>query len=172
MDTTTKQDPAWERAMRDPSLKDVPYKIETNERGQLVLSPPEPYHSRGQGRIQDLLRDRMPREGEQPPEFPIYTSKGVKLPDVVWISAERLADLPDDAPASPVAPEICVEVLSALNTQPEIEEKRRLYFEAGAEEVWVCDLDREMTFYDADGEIPRSRLVPDFPPSIADASTG
>ncbi len=46
-----------------------------------------------------------------------------------------------------LAPEICVEIISPGNTKPEMDEKRRLYFEAGAEEVWFCDLKGALHFF-------------------------
>jgi Uma2 family endonuclease len=60
------------------------------------------------------------------------------------------------------APEICVEVLSPSNSKPEMEEKRALYFGAGAREVWICGLDGKMEFYTADLSAA-SRLCPMFP---------
>ena len=48
------------------------------------------------------------------------------------------------------APEICVEVLSPTNSLAEMNEKRALYFEAGAHEVWICGLDGKMEFYTPD----------------------
>ena len=51
--------------------------------------------------------------------------------------AERAAEVPEDAEASPVAPEVCIEVVSGSNMRKEMNEKRPLYFEAGAEEVWI-----------------------------------
>ena len=56
------------------------------------------------------------------------------------------------------APEICVEVLSPSNSEPEMNEKRALYFEAGAHEVWICDLDGKMEFHTRG----LSRLCPYF----------
>lgn len=47
----------WIRALADPSLRDLPYKVETNEHGQLVLTPHKPRHSLQQGRIAALLRE-------------------------------------------------------------------------------------------------------------------
>ncbi len=79
---------AWSRALRDPSLRDLPYKIETNEYGQLVMSPLKARHSRFQSRIAVLLAERMERVGEGAVELAIETPKGVKLPDVVWGSGE------------------------------------------------------------------------------------
>jgi Uma2 family endonuclease len=157
---------AWSRALRDASLRDLPYKVETNEYGQLVLSPQRPRHGAMQARISDLLRDHLGDAGIRAVEYAVQTSKGVKLPDVVWTSEERRRTIPDDAEASPVAPEICIEVLSPGNTPAEIDEKRRLYFERGAHEVWVCDVHGRMRFFTPSGEQPSSELVASFPAAI------
>ena len=49
------------------------------------------------------------------------------------------------------------------------EEKRAIYFEAGAEEVWICDLDGRLHYF-CKGlpgeEVARSPLCPDFPESV------
>ena len=156
---------AWSRALRDPSLRDLPYKIETNEHGQLVMSPQKPGHGLLQFRIGTLLEQFEPG-GRVAVEFAVETSKGVKLPDVVWISDERLQQMPEGAEACPVAPEICVEVLSYSNTKGEIEEKRNLYFEQGALEVWTCDMMGRMRFFDHSGERSASGLAPSFPVRI------
>ena len=158
---------AWSRALRDPSLRDLPYKIETNEYGQLVMSPLRPLHGYFQVRVSDLLRDHVTDRGRRIVEFAIETSKGVKVPDVVWISEERWRQFAVDAEASAVAAEICVEVLSASNTKAEIDEKRRLYFEHGALEVWTCDMKGRLRFYDPAGEHSTAALVPTFPSAIA-----
>jgi Uma2 family endonuclease len=60
------------------------------------------------------------------------------------------------------APEVCVEVLSPSNSEPEMNEKRALYFEAGAHEVWICRRDGKMEFYTPD-LAGSSRLCPLFP---------
>lgn len=153
---------AWSRALADPQLRDLPYKVETNEQGQLILSPHELRHSLLQSRINDLLRDHLP-SGHRSLELAIQTAKGVKVADVAWISDERLAELPEDAEAIPIAPEIVVEVLSGSNTGAEVEGKRRLYFAAGAHEVWTCDSQGRMRFFNPAGEMEASALVPGFP---------
>ncbi len=48
-------------------------------------------------------------------------------------------------------------------TEKEIREKRKLYFEKGAEEVWICDEDGKITFYNTQGKLEQSILVPKFP---------
>jgi len=158
----------WQRVLDDPALRNLPYKVETNETGQIILSPHKPRHSLQQGRIVRLLLRHMPEPGEPAVEFAVETRKGVKVPDVVWISMERLEALPEDAEASPFVPEICVEVLSSANADAEMEEKRRLYFEGGAREVWLCDEGGQMAFYVAEKEKPvaRSLLMPGFPSTI------
>ncbi len=166
METTTEVASLWRRVLRDPYLRNLPYKVETNQHGQIVLSPHKPRHSLQQGRLIDLLRDHLTQPGARAVEFAVETAKGVKVPDVVWISRERLAQIPEDAESSPVVPELCVEVLSEGNTPAEIDEKRRLYFEGGALEVWVCAPDGTMAFYDQRGEIPASKLAPSFPASV------
>jgi hypothetical protein len=45
-----------------------------------------------------------------------------------------------------LAPEICVDVLSPRNTQAEMREKTGLYFDAGAQEVWLCSVSGERKF--------------------------
>lgn len=158
---------AWSRALEDPALRDLPYRVETNEHGQLVLSPHKPLHGVQQMSIGVLLRG-LAAGSELPPgkvaaEFAVETRYGVKAPDVAWISAERWAQVPRDAEASPVMPELVIEVLSKANARAEIEEKRRLYFEGGCLEFWTCGADGRMTFYGPDGQLPASALVPAFP---------
>jgi Uma2 family endonuclease len=162
METTT----AWHRVLNDPKLRELPYKVETNEHGQIVLSPHKPQHGLRQARILRLIDRHATSPGEPAVEFAIETRKGVKVPDVVWLSAERLAQVPEDAEASPVVPDLVVEVLSEGNTESEIAEKRRLYLDEGAREVWTCAPDGTLTFYDADGVRDASALVPSFPSRV------
>lgn len=107
----------------------------------------------------------MLKEGISLTECPLETSEGVKAVDVAWISRERRASRPH-RPAYLIAPEICVEILSPSNTSEEIEFRKRLFFEKGAVEFWVCDENGELTFYDAAGEIPKSKLCPEFPSRV------
>lgn len=163
----TTSPPAWKRVLQDPTLRDLPYKIETNARGQIVLSPHTPYHSVLQSALYDALKAHIDRPGRPTTEFAVSTEEGVKVPDVVWISRERFAEVPRDADTSPVMPELCVEVLSEGNTRAEIAEKRRLYLREGAQELWTYDKEGTITFYDADGERADSAFAPSFPSTIS-----
>lgn len=154
----------WQEVIAHPSLQNLPFKIELNEWGQVVMSPTKIYHSLFQGRI----ARRLPAIGEVIMECAINTSQGVKVADVAWVSDERLAIIQDETAAS-VAPEICIEILSTSNTGREIIEKRALYFAAGALEVWTCNKKGVIKFYDAQGELKQSRLASDFPRNIKTA---
>jgi Uma2 family endonuclease len=68
----------------------------------------------------------------------------------------------------PRSPEICVEVLSPDNTDAEIQEKAALYFDAGAQEVWLCDASGAMKFLRSNSPPPlrSSGLCPKFPKKV------
>jgi len=162
---TTETGWTWEEVCADPHLQDLPYKVETNRHGHIVLSPHKRYHSRIQARVNDVIRDYL-AGGVRFVELAIQTADGTKVADVAWMSTERDASIPEDVEPTPVAPEICVEIRSSSNTEEEMSEKRQLYLDAGAEEVWICDEDGEMTFYDEEGEIESSHRVPSFPAQV------
>ena len=50
------------------------------------------------------------------------------------------------------APEICVEIVSPSNYQPEINEKISLYLDKGAQEVWVCSENGDVEIYNKAGK--------------------
>lgn len=154
----------WEEVCAHPSLQDLPFKIETNQWGQVVMSPVRIPHSAFQGMINTLLQNLMGR-GRTLVECAITTMEGVKVADVAWASPVRFKQIKNET-ACPVAPEICVEVFSGSNTQKEMKEKRELYFEKGAKEVWFCDNNGKISFHSAEGKLKKSALCPDFPGGI------
>ncbi|MGK7953720.1 MAG: Uma2 family endonuclease [Crocosphaera sp.] len=154
----------WEDVCEHKQLQDLPFKIELNKWGQIVMSPVKIKHSFYQGRIQRLLESLL-NIGEVMPECAINTSDGVKVADVVWCSEERFDKIQDEVSAS-IAPEICIEVKSSGNSSEELQVKKDLYLEAKALEVWLCDEQGKMKFYNQQGELKNSLLVPDFPKEI------
>jgi Uma2 family endonuclease len=151
----------WKEIASDPLLGKLPYKVETNHRGQIVLSPHRFSHSQLQRTIQKKL-DEVLAGGEVFPECPITTEKGVRQADVAWASQGRVSEMEETGDPPTLAPEICIEVMSKSNDWEEMEEKRKLYREAGAEEVWVVDGEGDVRFF-ADGELEESRLAEGFP---------
>jgi len=155
----------WETVCNDRSLRDLPFKIETNRNGQIVMSPAKKEHAGYQGEIAKQLGILM-RNGRVLVECAIETDDATKVADVAWASQARWKALDDSASCS-IAPEICVTVESWCNTAAEMAEKRGLYLAAGAVEFWFCDLQGSLVFFDADGPIAASRLCSGFPPAIA-----
>lgn len=155
----------WAEVLENRSLRDLPFKIETNRFGQIVMSPANRSHSRYQGIIVGLLYS-MKKSGEVYPECPIETPEGVKVPDVAWASDELLSTVRREELTFSVPPELCVEVLSPSNSVLEIDEKKSLYFQQGAEEVWICDETGKLGFFTDAGKIEHSVLFPEFPKQI------
>jgi Uma2 family endonuclease len=166
MSTQTKEQVglSWEEICHDPRFRDLPYKIETNARGQIIMSPTHQYHGATQAEIAGLIREAL--SGRVVTESAVATVDGKKIADVAWFSEERWERV-KDALDAPVAPEIAVEVYSPGNTEEELAHKRELHFEAGADEVWICDEEGHLTFYDETGEIDASDRVPTVPHEIA-----
>ena len=154
----------WQEVCEDKHLQNLPFKIELNKWGQIVMSPAKPKHSILQGLISGLLNS-MIEQGMAFPECAIETKDNVKVADVVWASDERLDIIEEENTAS-IAPEICIEVKSASNTIQEMIEKKDLYFVAKAQEVWLCDEQGNIKFYAQEGELKKSLLVPNFPNQI------
>lgn len=142
------------------------WRIETNAQSQIMLMPPPSIdHQEYEGEIIVLLSRLLPH-GRAIPQCGVQTRDGTKEPDVVWAShTMRRAHRGEHSFSRP--PELCVEVISPSNTVREINEKRHLYFEAGAQEVWLCGEDGEMTFYlTPESSAPCSALCPEFPARI------
>jgi Uma2 family endonuclease len=154
----------WREVVEHPSLQDLPFKIETNEWGQIVMTPASGRHAVYQGSIIEWL-NRLARGGRTLPECPVQTSKGVRVADVAWASDAFLkrCGIPLFFPESP---EIVIEVWSPSNSTTEMEDKRKLYFEAGAKEFWVCGEYGTMRFSNPQGELERSGLFREFPGHI------
>ena len=153
----------WDEVTADPSLRDLPYKVETNAQGQIILSPHKNRHSDLQTAVFHLLQQHAP-DGHISVEYALATFRGVKAPDVVWMSVGRREEMRETGDPSTLAPEICVEITSASNTEDEMQEKRALYREIGAEEVWVVE-EESIRFF-GEEERERSEIAPDCPPAV------
>ncbi len=156
--------------MADPTLDGLPYKVETNARGQLILSPRTNRHSDLQSALFQLLQQYAP-EGHISVEYALATPEGVKAPDVVWMSRERREKMRATGDPSTLAPEVCVEVMSTSNTNEEMQKKRARYRTIGAEEIWVVSEDGAIRFY-AEEEIDHSAIAPGCPNRVPSSAEG
>jgi len=154
----------WQEVCEHPSLSDLPFKIELNKIGKIIMSPLKVYHSLYQGKLSGLLYKYL-NGGDVLVECAIKTQQGTKVADVTWAFEKRLALIENEIECS-IAPEICIEVLSNSNTKQEMRIKKQLYFDTGAVEVWICDQQGQLRFYSVDAELKHSILAPNFPTSL------
>lgn len=113
----------------------------------------------------------------------IFTDANDVIPDVVWISDERLAALVDEAGHLTGAPELVIEVLSfgPRNEERDRTAKRKLYETQGVREYWILDWRlKQVELYRRErGELRRvatllpedtltSPLLPDFACPVTD----
>jgi hypothetical protein len=159
----------WADVVSDATLKDLPYKIELNGYGQIVMTPHCPIHWETQSILQEELSRRLTvgvrfrrTRFRHRPGFGLQMSFGTRTTAGAPFARPVTAGV---APA-PIAPEICVEAQSRSNSDEEMAEKRALHFEAGELEFWLCNESGELRFFDPAGEHTRSELVPSFPVCI------
>ena len=157
----------WAELQADTELAKFEGRVETDRHGHIIMTPPAtPSHGSFQSWIAHLLVSLM-RRGRVLTECPISTADGVKAADVAWASSGRMREL-GNRTCFPQAPEICVEVLSPSTSQAEIDEKLALYLDAGAQEVWICDMAGFMRFKASDAStwLESSQICPNFPKKI------
>jgi Uma2 family endonuclease len=144
----------WQRMLHDPMLADVPGKVELTEKGTIELSPPSTRHGIIQAFVAAELRKLLPH-GTTITECGIETDIGVRVPDVLWASPAFM-DRHGTVSPLPCAPELCIEVLSPSNTEPEMQQKTAAYLAAGAIEVWLVKEDGTLEMRNEQGRIDAS----------------
>ena len=147
----------WLDVIENPLLQNLPFKIELNKFGKLLMSPASNDHGRVQSRLAAMLLNKLPK-GEVITECSIQTSDGVKVADVAWLSDVFVAEFGFVTPY-PRAPEICVEIVSPSNSKIEIQEKIQLYLAKGAQEVWIAYALDDIHVYTCMGAIDQSVLL-------------
>ncbi|MGB8702322.1 MAG: Uma2 family endonuclease [Thermosynechococcaceae cyanobacterium] len=150
-----------------------------------VTRAPHIRHQGAGGNIHFEL-ERWSRETHlgQPFQTPgvIFTPTDAVIPDVVWISRDRLTNGIDEAGHLIIAPELIIEILSPgeLNEQRDKEVKLKLYSRHGVQEYWIVNWQQKtLEIYrrtDAqlkliatllEGDTLTSPLLPEFSTPIA-----
>jgi Uma2 family endonuclease len=150
----------WQEVLKDPTLRDLPYKIELNSWGKVEITPASNRH----GRLCGVLAAQLARQlqGMVLTGCSILTRIGIRSPNVAWASPEFMQAFGELTPYAR-APEICVEIVSGTTVAAEIAERIAAYLAAGAEEVWLVSEDGGVRYVAPAGDLPKSR----FPVVIA-----
>jgi Uma2 family endonuclease len=147
----------WASVIDNPYLKDLPFKIELNKWGKILMSPASNHHGILQSEAVFYLRSKLPN-GRVIVECSINTQDGVKVADVAWASNEFMRRNGESTPYEE-APEICIEIVSPSNSQEEMNEKINLYLAKGAVEVWICQDDGTVTYFFNGGQRAQSSFT-------------
>jgi len=144
----------WSEVIENPLFENLPFKIELNRFGQILMSPASNSHGNMEYRAGRALEQSCP-PGEIIIECSIQTSDGVKVADVAWASTEFINKYGYSTPYLQ-APEICVEILSPSNGDEEMRIKTGLYLACGAQEVWLINAQGKLRFFSHSGELSSS----------------
>lgn len=151
----------WTQLINDPSLQDLPYKIELNAEGVIEMSPASNAHGLRQAQLTRVLGNALPH-GDVITECSVLTRLGVRVPGVIWASRSFLTEQGANTPFTR-APEICVEVRSPSNTDTELHHKAQAYLDAGAVEVWIVDEQGGLKIYTVAGQVSKSQFGVRYP---------
>jgi Uma2 family endonuclease len=143
----------WNALAADPECPD---RYELTEFGELILSPrPSNDHQAIAFAVGVQLTQQLgPRAAT---DIAVYTDRGIRVPDVVWMPPARWAEYKGQTPF-PVAPDVCVEVLSPSNSREEIAMKAGAYLRGGAQEVIAVGLRGEVEYFGPEGRREASAL--------------
>lgn len=147
----------WAEVIDNPYLKDLPFKIELDKYGNIVMSPASNGHGDIQASIAGTFKVRL-KGGKPQTECSVQTSDGVKVADVVWKSDAFVQKYGKITPYQE-APEICVEIISPSNSTEELRLKVDLFLARGAKEVWLVNEDNKIRYFTHTGEIQKSNFL-------------
>lgn len=147
----------WASVITNPYLQNLPFKIELDKWGKILMSPASNHHGILQSEAVYYLRRKL-RGGRVIVECSIKTDGGVKVADVAWASDEFMRRNGEATPYEE-APEICLEIVSPSNSREEMNEKIQLYLAKGAVEVWLCTADGSVTHFAKEGQKSRSNFT-------------
>ncbi len=80
----------WREVVDNPFFRDIPYKVELNKFGQILMSPASNRHGILQNKVARGIEHNK-RSGIIIIECSILTSEGVRVADVAWASDEFMA---------------------------------------------------------------------------------
>lgn len=106
----------------------------------IVKMSPKYFHSRSTGKIYALLIDWAEHRGRVGIEWAIdLTDDFTPVPDLLYISFNKLPIDWEENAACPIAPELAIEIISPGQTFGQMTQKASLYLASGVLRVWVID---------------------------------
>ncbi len=125
------------------ALPEVDLTYELVEGEAIPKMSPKRFHSRVTGALFILLNQWSQERGEVNLEWAIALKrKGedwMPVPDLTYVSYERLPKEVMEDEACPIPPELVIEIISPGQTFGQLAEKATDYLEAGVSRVWVVD---------------------------------
>ena len=104
---------------------------------------PKRFHSRLTGAFCLLLSEWSEEKGEIGIEWAVILKRRgqdwVPIPDLLYISYERLPLERFEDEACPIAPELVIEIISPSQSFGDLSEKATDYLQAGVDRVWLLD---------------------------------
>ena len=121
-------------------------------------------HAKTQGRLYRLLDEWCETEqmGQVLPEWGVLLTRQdqdwVPIPDLTYVSYQRLSSEWEEDMPCPVVPELVIEIISPSQTFGELTEKAEDYLKAGIDRVWVVDPQaRSVTVFSKEGNFETLR---------------
>jgi len=140
---------AWHRLTPKAELAGW-HRYELDELGEAVLNP---FPS---ARRQIVLTDAYCQLTEQMGHLAVMSaavvtpSFGIRVPDVVWMPAEKWDQFDRDEPV-PFVPDLCIEVLIDRDPRQDLSRRVRAYLEGGSAEVIVVGQCGQVEFWGVRG---------------------
>jgi Uma2 family endonuclease len=101
---------------------------------------PKYFHSRSTGKLYAILNDWAVNRGRVGIEWAIdLTDDFTPVPDLIYISFDRLPATWEENAACPVAPELAIEIISPGQTFGQMIQKASIYLNNDILRVWIID---------------------------------
>jgi Uma2 family endonuclease len=101
---------------------------------------PKYFHARSARRILDILAEWAKNRGRAEMEWAFDLSEDfTPVPDLIYVSFDRLPASWNENAACPVPPELAIEIISPGQTFGQITQKASNYLTGGVLQVWVVD---------------------------------
>lgn len=136
--------------------------------GEIItkVSPTSP-HSRAQKRLLILLNDQCEETnlGEVNPEWTVTLKRNgvdwVPVPDLTYISIDRIPKSWDGQEPCPAIPQLVIEIISPGQSFGEMTSKATDYLRAGVHRVWVVDNQAQSVTVFGGNDFPQTFWVND-----------